>query len=1733
MTDAVLSFDIDSAPAAEAAGDLDRMTAAAKRAEDQATKTSRATEAYAKAVEAALRPVTALLTSIDRSVAQLVNMGQAQTALATSSRDLAAEVQKVTGSNTLAATASTELAQASRAAASVLDQQASAAAKVITTTAGLATGADRAASSLHDMADAIRQQEAAERAAFQATSALTESVQDLGQAASQADAHMQAFKTATTGAASNLGSFDGHIIAHRKHLESVRAGYRLTASEGLNMSRQVTDVGVQMAMGMSPFLIAVQQGPQIFDIFQQAAIRTGTTVRTAMVATGAAVWAALAPLLPLIAGIAATAAVIGGAFALGTRAASKEVGDLTKGLNLSEKQLERLKEKGTSTAVTMGDVFRGAGTTIKEAMTEAFGPQLDWLSKKWGEFLDAAWQAVISVAKGILTAFIGTYYAIRDTWKLLPAAIGDAAVTAANAAIRAVESLINGAAKGINTALSLIDKLRVGMGQTALNLRLSDVDLAEINNSWAGAMEELSDTVVSAYERAGAQADEVIDRTARNLTDNIRASGQARVLEDAGKDKSSRSSDRRAESLQRELEAMRATTRGNFELAQAYLVSAEAAMRAQAAVEARGKAIRRQGEQEAFIRAQLALNASEIARDAAKTLADLQAENEVRARLLPQLEAGTLSADQLNEALAEEAALRPLLAAALVTEGEYRERINRLIEETRVARAKNVEQLRREQEAVVALQTSNDLELLRAERTLINATNAERAVSIAQLAEQQRLRSMPGVTEGGDYWQARMTAVADLATKQIELNEAQTAYNLSLEYSLDLAQQLHDHASSAAQGLADSFGRVGESIGGIVSQLTGFNARMEGIADAQRRYVEQVGKANIDAERMAGFDRERAQAQIEHYGDLAGAAKSAFAEQTAAYKLLHAAEQTFRVFQFAMAVKAMALKATEHGVGIAGATTEAAAVMGAETAKTAATVAGTSVRTPLKAAEGAASMFAALGPFGFPAVAAMFAVLAAIGFSGGGGGAGSVTLPPTNNGSGTTLGDPSAPSESLSRSMDMVERYQREDLMVSRSMLDALRSIETDIGAVVASIARQLDINTAAVQPNLGTSTSRQLFGLMSTTRSTSLAGHAIDLQGGALADLIARGVSGSIITILEHSKTKSGFLGIGGGTTTWQTETRSPIDAAMSRELGQILASLRAGVLTAAQTLGIEGATATLDSMVIALGRIDFTGLSSAEISQRLTQVFSAVGDQMALALLPELQQFQQAGEGLMETLTRLATQVQTVDARLNAIGMSLNATGIAGIAARDRLVQLSGGLDQFLEATSFFAETFLTDAQRLAPIQALVTAELTRLGLSADLTREQFASTVLGLDLTTEAGAAMFAALMQLAPAFDQVVSAAEDSAARLAEEARRQAEAAARIADQRRGLEIALLDATGQTTAALEMRRAAELEAMDESLRDLQRQVWAAQDAAAAQAALARAQEEAARAAEQYRQQLMQNVEEARGRLSQAYQREASELEGVISRFDGFATSLRAFRDSLGEQAGGGGYEAARAAFNRTLGLARQGDETALGGLQGAAQTYLEAARSNATSQEAYLFELARVRRGLTGAIDAAEGQKSVAEQQLDRLKDQVRGLIDLNENVLSVRDAITALHDAMRRAGVTAFATGGTFSNGLVTTPTVAPMALFGEAGPEAIMPLARGPRGLGVRAVNDNDDQEELKALREEIALLRAETRPFLQAIAANTGRSERSLDRMETFGLNVRGQAPGDPVEVVVVEDAA
>jgi tape measure domain-containing protein len=105
---------------------------------------------------------------------------------------------------------------------------------------------------------------------------------------------------------------------------------------------------------------------------------------------------------------------------------------------------------------------------------------------------------------------------------------------------------------------------------------------------------------------------------------------------------------------------------------------------------------------------------------------------------------------------------------------------------------------------------------------------------------------------------------------------------------------------------------------------------------------------------------------------------------------------------------------------------------------------------------------------------------------------------------------------------------------------------------------------------------------------------------------------------------------------------------------------------------------------------------------------------------------------------------------------------------------------------------------------------------------------------------------------------------------------------------------------------------------------------------------------------------------------------------------------------------------------------------------------------------------------------------------------------------------------------AFANGGVFTNGIFNTPTPFMFAngggfsagVMGEAGDEAVMPLQRGSDGrLGVSMSGGGEVAAEIRALRDEVAMLRSDNRAGQVAIATATQRTYKVINRWNGEGL--------------------
>ncbi len=279
------------------------------------------------------------------------------------------------------------------------------------------------------------------------------------------------------------------------------AGAKLAGHEMLNLSRQASDVGVQLAMGMNPLMILVQQGPQIADVLAVAGQR-GVTAGMAFKQMGTSLWAALAPALPLILAVGGAIAVVGGAFAIFAKEAEKGGDSATKSLGLTKKELASLKEQGISTAVTMGDAFLGFFDTVSDRFVAAFGPQIDWVKEKFSELYELVKSGAVFAIKAVVGVFFGGFAAVKAAWGALPGAFSDIAVSAANGVIAIVESMVNKVIAKINVISSLVNGASEWAGMGKVFGEVKNIDVGRMANPNAGAASRAARDVAGAFSDA-------------------------------------------------------------------------------------------------------------------------------------------------------------------------------------------------------------------------------------------------------------------------------------------------------------------------------------------------------------------------------------------------------------------------------------------------------------------------------------------------------------------------------------------------------------------------------------------------------------------------------------------------------------------------------------------------------------------------------------------------------------------------------------------------------------------------------------------------------------------------------------------------------------------------------------------------------------------------------------------------------------------------------------------------------------------------------------------------------------------------------------------------------------------------------------------------------------------------------------------------------------------------------
>jgi trimeric autotransporter adhesin len=1317
-----------------------------------------------------------------------------------------------------------------------------------------------------------------------------------------------------------------------------------------NLVYQLNDMVVGLFSGQKPMTVFMQQGTQIGQIAMQAGVGIGGMARALLGLAASAAAAALTN--PYLLAAAAAAGIAFGAFKL-FQSSVKQTGELDRyaqSLGLTKKEMEKLGP----VAITVGDTMKGLWKTVSDGLN--LGPVFSTL-KDWAV---TGFEAVMTVGKyavAILYAgWVGGFNAIRITWTALPGVVGEAAVGAANLAIGGIEYLANKAIAALNWLVEWVNPVldRVGL---ATITRIESVALPRMENSFAGSTARMGTQVREEFSSAFGNAMGMMDAFSAKWRENSIAAAKARL--------------------------------------------------AAKAEEIRGDKTDKAAKGPKTTEAERALQA---ARDFAANLA---------------LETAKIGKTQI-EIKRMEAAMAALKAPtdeariAILEAGEAWEQATRAFASSEFLR-----------QAVAPL-----------ERQVALLGQSARAQALANLeAEREQIV----LERGAEAWERYRAA----RTRLMEADFAQT----DQEQFLTSLEDMVSATEAAARNMADAFGSVGGAIGGITVEITRFAsaqvAAASRVADAEREY----GRSSFQ---YADARTAQASAEINHYGNLAAAAKGFFKQGSDGFKAMAAAEKVFRAFELAIAIKNAAVKIGLIGAQTAAKVTSDTAMAVSDTARAGVEQGNSIISTGIKAVEAVVNAIRSLPfPLNIAAGAVTAGVIASLGIAiGGAFGGGGAKPTPANDGTSTVFGDSAAKSESIAKAIDHLREVDTLTMRYSAAMLASLKSIEANIGGLTNLIIRTNGMETSAT----GIQTGTKLSGLLGTANSMltgisnfassktgSLIGAGIGMAiagpiGAAIGFLGAKllgglgKVLGSIVNALFGTKTSivgqgiyggaqslgsimSGgfdasyysdikktkkFLGISTGSS-YSTQYTAA-DAELERQFSLIFEGFYGAISAAAGPLGLSlgEVQSRLSGFVVNIGKIDLKGLTGTEIQEKLTAVFGAAADNLARTAVPGLEQFQKVGEGYFETLVRVASSIEAVSSTLSLLGTSVEGLSLS---AKLNLFDLFGSASEMASATGEYFALYYTKAEQASAQTAQMARVFDSLGLALPQSIAGFRALVEAQDLTTAAGQAAYAALVQLAPAFADLVGAAQDAAS------------AAAILDERLSLERRMLELQGDTAAL----RALDLAQIDMSNKALQEQVWALEDQQ-------KAADDAANAAEQLRNAWAQIT-------------------------DGLIAEIKRIRGVMSDTPTN--YAAAMAAFNNASMLARTGDQEAAKALPGLSQALLSVAANTARSAE----DLGRL-QGLTAA--------------------------SLEQTLAIISQAIGTEPSAATSAA---------------TTPSWWEQFTANQMGTPSI------PANDGQSAMID-----ELKALRQEVSDLRGEQRIAAATIASGTSKTARILERVTPDG---------------------
>jgi tape measure domain-containing protein len=509
-------------------------------------------------------------------------------------------------------------------------------------------------------------------------------------------------------------------------------------------------------------------------------------------------------------------------------------------------------------------------------------------------------------------------------------------------------------------------------------------------------------------------------------------------------------------------------------------------------------------------------------------------------------------------------------------------------------------------------------------------------------------------------------------------------------------------------------------------------------------------------------------------------------------------------------------------------------------------------------------------------------------------------------------------------------------------------NVGTAVGAVIGSVVPVIGTAIGALVGGLLGGVGNRLFGMGDkNVTATGMAGTVSD-----------SGLTGT--TYQKWSQKGGVFRSDKSGT------DKTAFDAEVTAQFTQGFSTIKAASAGFAASIG-----ASASSLVGYSKTFDIALTKDAAANEKaMTDFFNGVSDEIALRLVPGLGQFTKSGETMSATLQRLASDFEATNQV--AVLLGKNGTSMFGsltidsAGARERLIELAGGVSNLSSQAASFNQNYLTEAERIKPVADAVAAAMAGLGLANITSRDQFKTTLLALNPLNAAQAQQIASMLALQEAFAQVHPAIEATTTALRTEAD--------VLSERQDLQKRF-DAATMTTAQIATKARLAIAPANLALYD----------------------------------QVM-----AQEQLKEATEAASSALKTTIDGLTATRTSNLAYRDSL--MTGSLStltpmqkYLETQKQYATALTKAKAAPDNAAAtsAAQEAATAFLTASQVINSSSAAFVSDRSGVLRDMTSLADIAGAQISEAQKQLDMATQQVTGITTLNTTAVGIQQAIVDL------------------------------------------------------------------------------------------------------------------------------